>query len=68
MLQHINTTILTLIPKSSHPKSVKDFRPIACCSVVYKCILKLLCAQLKNVLGIIVDEAQSAFIERRQIV
>lgn len=67
LLQQVNTTILTLIPKSDNPLSVTEFRPIGCCSVVYKCISKLLCMLLKNVLGDIVDEAQSAFIEGRQI-
>lgn len=68
LLTRVNTTILTLIPKTTHPKSVTEFRPIACCSVVYKGISKLLCFRLKVVLGDIVDEAQSAFIEGRQIV
>lgn len=68
MLQQVNTTILTLIPKNKSPKHVSEFRPIACCCVVYKCISKLLCTRLKMVLSSIINEAQSAFVEGRQIV
>ncbi|KAL9225926.1 hypothetical protein vseg_001800 [Gypsophila vaccaria] len=42
MLKQLNATILTLIPKCATPRSVKEFRPIACCNVVYKCISKIL--------------------------
>ena len=43
LLKSINVTAITLIPKVKRPTSVSDYRPIACCSVIYKCIIKLLC-------------------------
>ncbi|GKD37780.1 RNA-directed DNA polymerase, eukaryota, reverse transcriptase zinc-binding domain protein [Tanacetum coccineum] len=49
------------------PDKVSDFRPIACCNVLYKCISKILTNRIKWVLGKIVNENQSAFIEGRQI-
>lgn len=68
MLKALNCTKLTLIPKVSHPTHVTEFRPIACCNTVYKCITKLLCARLKKVLPDIISPNQSGFVEGRQIV
>lgn len=36
----VNATVITLIPKVQTPKQVRQFRPISCCNVVYKCIPK----------------------------
>ena len=36
MLGELNTTIISLVPKSKNPKKVSDYRPIACCGVVCK--------------------------------
>ncbi|GJX90807.1 RNA-directed DNA polymerase, eukaryota, reverse transcriptase zinc-binding domain protein [Tanacetum coccineum] len=49
------------------PNKVFDYRPIACCNVMYKCISKILTNRIKRVLGKLVDENQSAFIPGRQI-
>ncbi|XP_062075813.1 uncharacterized protein LOC133779933 [Humulus lupulus] len=42
----LNSTILSLIPKVVSPVSAVDYRPIACCNTLYKCILKMLCFKL----------------------
>ncbi|XP_021836641.2 uncharacterized protein [Spinacia oleracea] len=65
--KEINVTSTTLIPKVSVPSSVSDFRPIACCSVVDKCISKLLCAKLNSVLPDIISPNQGAFVAGRSI-
>lgn len=49
------------------PLKVTDFRLIACCNVLYKCISKVLTNRLKLVLDKIVDKNQSAFIPGRHI-
>lgn len=67
LLKQLNHTIIALVPKSSHTTSVEDFRPISCCNVFYKVISKILAARLRPILGSIVDQAQSAFVEGRSM-
>ncbi|XP_056698440.1 uncharacterized protein [Spinacia oleracea] len=50
----INNTVVTLIPKIQNASNVKDSRPIACCSVVYKIISKNLTARMQGVIGKVV--------------
>lgn len=47
MLTGVNATILTLIPKTTTAKTMKDYRPIACCNFVYMVISKVLANRLK---------------------
>lgn len=65
--KQINLTLVTLIPKCQNAHVVKDFRPIACCSVLYKIISKVLANRMKLVLDTIVSENQSAFVPGRVI-
>nr|GEW69226.1 hypothetical protein [Tanacetum cinerariifolium] len=67
LLKEVNSIIVVLVPKSSTPKLVSDYRPIACCNVVYKIISKIIVGRIKNFLGDLVDINQSAFIPNRQI-
>ncbi|GJT68149.1 RNA-directed DNA polymerase, eukaryota, reverse transcriptase zinc-binding domain protein [Tanacetum coccineum] len=67
LLGEVNSTLISLVPKVSTPDKVSDFRPIACCNVLYKCISKIMTNRIKGVLGNIVGENQSAFIGGRQI-
>lgn len=63
----INCTTLTLIPKIPNPTTVKDYRPIACCTVLYKLISKVLAARLQKVMSYIISEAQAGFVPGRGI-
>ncbi|XP_048604784.1 uncharacterized protein LOC125582236 [Brassica napus] len=61
----LNSTILTLVPKKTETKGMKDYRPISCCNVLYKLISKILTNRLKRILPKCISWNQSAFIKER---
>ncbi|GAV83754.1 RVT_1 domain-containing protein, partial [Cephalotus follicularis] len=63
----LNATIIALIPMGKCPERMEDFRPIACCNFLYKAISKILANRLKQVLHFVIDPAQSAFVNGRNI-
>lgn len=67
MHKGISSTAVTLIPKVQNPSYVKDYRPIACCTTLYKIITKVITARIKRIIGGLVEESQPAFIEGRGI-
>ncbi|KAL2943828.1 hypothetical protein RDABS01_032175 [Bienertia sinuspersici] len=67
LLKEVSITTLTMVPKVQTPSTVGDFRPIACCSTIYKCISKLLCSRLSYVLPDIISPNQEAFVNGRSI-
>jgi hypothetical protein len=67
LLKEVNATILTLVPKKTNAETMGDFRPIACCNVIYKCITKILSNRMLPVLDSVVGRNQSAFIPGRSI-
>ena len=67
LIGQLNATLITLVPEIKTPLKVSDFRPIACCNVIYKCINKILTNRIMKVLSKLVDQNQSAFIPGRAI-
>jgi hypothetical protein len=63
----VNDTAIVLIPKCDQPETLKDFRPISLCTVIYKAISKCMVNRLSPILGEIVSAKQSAFIPGRLI-
>ena len=62
ILESINTTFISPIPKIQNPKKVSNFRPIILCNVFYKLIAKVLVNRLELVLPYVVADSQSAFL------
>ncbi|GJW76620.1 RNA-directed DNA polymerase, eukaryota [Tanacetum coccineum] len=62
-----NSVFIALIPKIADANMVKDFRPISLIGSIYKIVTKILANRIVGVLGVLVDEVQSAFIAERQI-
>jgi hypothetical protein len=67
MPEGVNDTAIVLIPKVDQPETVKEFRPISLCTVVYKVIAKCMVNRLRPILGDIVSINQSAFVPSRLI-
>ena len=63
----LNLTNIVLIPKCTHPSSMQDLRRIVLYNVVYKIMAKVLANRLKDVLPLIISDAQSAFVPGRSI-
>ena len=61
----INATILSLVPKTEEAQTMKKYRPIACCNLIYKVISKVLARRLKLVLPEAIEPNQTAFIKGR---
>ncbi|XP_062103573.1 uncharacterized protein LOC133814656 [Humulus lupulus] len=65
MPPEFHNTMISLIPKQENPAKAIDYRPITCCSTIYKCISKLLCSRLATDLPSLVH--QGAFVQGRSI-
>ncbi|GJX46348.1 RNA-directed DNA polymerase, eukaryota, reverse transcriptase zinc-binding domain protein [Tanacetum coccineum] len=48
MLGEVNATLIALVPKIDTPDKVSDFRRIAYCNVLYKCISEILTNRINN--------------------
>jgi hypothetical protein len=46
---------------------VGDFRPIACCNVLYKIIMKVIANRLDPYLQALIDPCQGAFVNGRNL-
>lgn len=63
----ITSSFLTLITNIPHPINLEDYRPICLVGFLFKIVVKLLVVRLKNVLGGLISQCQSAFILGRKL-
>ena len=67
MLESLNHTFISFIPRTKNPKKATDFGPISLCNVLYKIVSKTIANHLKKLLPKLVSETQSAFMSDRLI-
>ncbi|GKA61125.1 RNA-directed DNA polymerase, eukaryota, reverse transcriptase zinc-binding domain protein [Tanacetum coccineum] len=67
LLGEVNATLISLVPKIDTPNKISGFRPISYCSVLYKCISKIITNMIKIGLNKVISINQSAFIPGRHI-
>ncbi|CAN0914973.1 Transposon TX1 uncharacterized 149 kDa protein [Linum grandiflorum] len=64
----VQDTTIVLLPKGERPQSMKDWRPISLCNVLYRLVAKVLANRLRRIMPNLVAEEQSAFVTGRSIV
>lgn len=65
--KHLNTSILTLLPKKENPLDIQEFRPISLIHGFSKIFAKILATRLAIKLPSLISSAQSAFVQSRSI-
>ena len=60
-----NASFIALVPKVRDPSSLEQFRPISLVGAIYKIITKVLSVRMKNVMSMVIDDSQSAFLSDR---
>lgn len=63
----LNSSFITLIPKTESPEAWSDYRPISLINFSMKLILKTMATRLGRVMNSLVSEHQSAFIKGKGI-
>ncbi|XP_028102778.1 uncharacterized protein LOC114302018 [Camellia sinensis] len=58
----INSSFITLVPKTDNPLGLSYYRPISLVGSLYKILSKVLAHRLKRVLPVVIGETQSAFL------
>ena len=66
-VKSLNSSFIVMVPKKEGADDFKDFRPISLVGSLYKLIAKVLANRLKKVMNRLVNKAQNAFVEGRQI-
>jgi len=60
-----NASIIALVPKVSDPLSLDQFRPISLVGIFYKIVTKVLAGCMKEVLSLVINENQYAFLKNK---
>ena len=62
VLEYLNKTHISLIPKVQGPKMLGNYRPISLCNSMYKVLTKIIVARLRPYLGKLISPFQMAFV------
>lgn len=62
-----SSSFITLIPEVKEPPTLSDYCPISLICCFHKIISNALAARLKRVIGYVIEEVQTSFIEGRDI-
>lgn len=66
VLEYLNGTLITLIPKCNSPEYLNDYRPIRLCNTVYKIITELIVGRIQPLLGFLVSPILTSFVPKRK--
>ncbi|KAL0308182.1 UNVERIFIED_CONTAM: hypothetical protein Sangu_2990100 [Sesamum angustifolium] len=64
----LGQTLFRAVDEFLPNRYVSDYRPIACCNVLYKSITKIIVKRLQQVLPLLIDYSQNAFVPGRSII
>lgn len=67
MYRPVNKTLVTLISKVKQPSTIKEYKPICCCTILYKIISKMLTSRLQELLEYLIGPSQAAFVLGRML-
>ncbi|CAL8115937.1 unnamed protein product [Prunus armeniaca] len=68
LLEHLNDTLIALVPKVERPLNMAQLRPISLCNTLYKVVSKILVSRLRPIMTKIVSPTQVSFVPGRHIV
>ena len=66
VLEYLNKTLITLIPKNRNPESLNNYCPISLCNTIYKMVTKIIVARIRPLPPDLISPLQSAFVPGRQ--
>ena len=66
VLEYLNETLITLIPKCQSPESLNNYRPISLCNLIYKVVSKIIVNRIRPHIGKLVAPIQTAFVPGRK--
>ncbi|XP_055814243.1 uncharacterized protein LOC129883649 [Solanum dulcamara] len=67
LYKDVNCTAVTLLPKVPNLSNIREYRPIACCTILYKLIAKVLADRIQKVIANVISQTQAGFIPGRKV-
>lgn len=66
-IRHINNTLIAFIPKIDNLEFINQFKHVALCNVIYKCMSKIIVNRIQPISDSIISPFQGSFIPGRNI-